>query len=143
MKKRTIVFAVVLFFTVLISIGLVGCGSTSIGTTSQENAEQSKQQGYMEIDSNAVIFIQPVNNNDQISGTMAETYNTNNGQVSNYSGYIQGTLTNTQLSMTLNIYGYGSRQVVGTLDNNQMTFSLPDASNGGLKTYILTAKAGR
>jgi hypothetical protein len=139
MKKRTIVFAVVLFSAVLLlSIGLVGCGSTSPVTTSQENAEQFKQQGYMEIDSNAVMFIQPVNTNNQLSGTIAETSYNTNGQISNYSGTIQGTLTNNQLSMTINFYGYGSSQVVGTLDNNQMTFSLPDATNGGLKTYILT-----
>ena len=138
MKKHSIVYVVVLFFTALLSIGLVGCGSTSPVTASQENTEQSKQQGYMEIDSTAVMFIQPVNTNNQLSGTIAETSFNTNGQISNYSGTIQGTLTNNQLSMTINFYGYGSSQVVGTFDTNQMTFSLPDTSNGGLKTYILT-----
>jgi len=89
------------------------------------------QHGFLAEGSSAVVFIQFVQNNEQLTGQLQMVSATNDGQVHSYNVALTGTLSNGQISLSASWFGLSISTVTGTYDGSTLILNFPD-NNGHL-----------
>lgn len=95
------------------------------------NGVGDSQHGYLATGSGGVIFIQFVQNNEQLTGQLQMVSATNDGHVHSYNVALTGILSNGQISLSASWFGLSIRTVTGTYDGSTLILNYPD-NNGHL-----------
>lgn len=90
------------------------------------------QHGFLAEGTQGVIFIQFVQNNEQLTGQLQGVYLMNNEQVHSYNEALTGTLSNGQISLSVSWFGIATT-FTGTYDGSTLILNVPD-TNGHLNS---------
>jgi len=98
---------------------------------SNSSGNTTSLTGYMAQFTNGVMFIAWTTSDNQLTGSLQETYQDNTLQLHSFNEAITGTISASSISISASLWGI-TQTFVGTLDTNGLTLSLPQ-QNGSLQ----------